>query len=225
MAVTFAFDVYGTLIDTHGLVSALDQWLGPKALEFSQHWRTKQLEYSFRRGLMGCYVDFSSCTADALRYTNSVFDSVLPGDAIEKLLSEYNTLPPFPDVKPALGRFRSSGHRLFAFSNGSSEKVTSLLGHAGLLHLFDGVVSVADVRSFKPDPRVYQHFLNVTGATSVNTWLISSNPFDVIGAQAVGYKTVWVKRNPQAVFDPWGSPTLTVNSLDSIANMDAGNFI
>jgi len=50
MAVTLAFDVYGTLIDTHGLVSALEKMIGSGAEEFSRIWREKQLEYSFRRG-------------------------------------------------------------------------------------------------------------------------------------------------------------------------------
>jgi 2-haloacid dehalogenase len=52
MSVTLAFDVYGTLIDTHGVVSALQALIGDKAKDFSHSWREKQLEYSFRRGLM-----------------------------------------------------------------------------------------------------------------------------------------------------------------------------
>jgi 2-haloacid dehalogenase len=53
MAITLAFDVYGTLIDTHGVVSALQKITGPeKAKVFSRIWREKQLEYSFRRGLI-----------------------------------------------------------------------------------------------------------------------------------------------------------------------------
>ena len=50
---TIAFDVYGTLIDTDGVVSQLREWIGSQADVFSQTWRSKQLEYSFRRGLCG----------------------------------------------------------------------------------------------------------------------------------------------------------------------------
>ena len=52
MAITLAFDVYGTLIDTHGVVSELNNLVQDKAEAFSHKWREKQLEYSFRRGLM-----------------------------------------------------------------------------------------------------------------------------------------------------------------------------
>ena len=51
-----------------------------------------------------------------------------------------------------------------------------------------------------------------------NAWLVSSNPFDVIGAISSGMRAAWIKRSPDAIFDPWGiEPTLTVNSLSNLA--------
>ena len=45
-------------------------------------------------------------------------------------------------------------------------------------------------------------------------WLISSNPFDVIGAKVIGLQSVWIRRSPDVIFDPWGiEPTLTVANL------------
>lgn len=55
MTITLAFDVYGTLIDTNGVVEVLHNIVGDKAGDFSRSWREKQLEYSFRRGLMKKY--------------------------------------------------------------------------------------------------------------------------------------------------------------------------
>ena len=66
MAVTLAFDVYGTLIDTQGVTAALAPHAGGRAADFSRAWRDKQLEYSFRRGLMKSYRNFAVCTAEAL---------------------------------------------------------------------------------------------------------------------------------------------------------------
>jgi 2-haloacid dehalogenase len=71
MPTTIAFDVYGTLIDTHGLVTALEKIMGDQARAFSQTWREKQLEYSFRRGLMQKYSSFAVCTSNALDYACS----------------------------------------------------------------------------------------------------------------------------------------------------------
>ena len=67
---TLALDVYGTLIDTNGVLLKLREHLGNQAEAFSALWRDKQLEYSFRRGLMNKYVDFSICTQEAFTYTS-----------------------------------------------------------------------------------------------------------------------------------------------------------
>ena len=54
--------------------------------------------------------------------------------------------------------------------------------------------------------------------------LISSNPFDVIGAKAAGWQAVWVQRTPENIFDPWEyRPDVTISSLTQLwGAIDAG---
>lgn len=218
MATTLAFDVYGTLIDTHGVIVALEKHVGNKASEFSRTWREKQLEYSFRRGLMQNYENFSICTSNALDYTSSYFKVPLSREDKEALLGAYRVLPAFDDVAEGLARAKKAGFRMFAFSNGSTDAVETLLRNADIRDYFIGVVSVDEIKSYKPNPGVYSHFLRRAGALGANTWLISSNPFDVIGAVSFGMRAAWVKRSPDALFDPWGiEPTLTINSFLNLA--------
>lgn len=218
MAITLAFDVYGTLIDTHGVMVALEKHVGDKTPEFSRTWREKQLEYSFRRGLMQNYENFSVCTSNALDYTGAYFKVPLSREDKEELMGAYRILPAFDDVSEGLARAKKSGFRMFAFSNGSADAVETLLKHAGIRDYFIGVVSVDEIKSYKPNPGVYSHFLRRAGALGTDAWLISSNPFDVIGAISSGMRAAWVKRTPDALFDPWGiEPTLTVNSLLNLA--------
>ena len=66
MQTTLAFDVYGTLIDTNGVVTALEKLIGGDAQKFSQSWRDKQLEYSFDGGL--CKTTKTSRFAQARRW-------------------------------------------------------------------------------------------------------------------------------------------------------------
>lgn len=217
MTITLAFDVYGTLIDTHGVVVALTRVVG-KPAEFSRTWREKQLEYSFRRGLMRNYENFAVCTRDALDHANAAFGAPLSQRDKDELMALYRVLPAFPDVAEGLAAARDAGLRLFAFSNGSADAVETLLANAGIRDYFAGVVSVDAVKSYKPDPAVYAHFLRQAGATGAEAWLISSNPFDVIGAISAGMRAAWVQRSPDALFDPWGiEPTLIVNSLVGLA--------
>jgi len=217
MSVTLAFDVYGTLIDTHGVVSRLQELIGEKAKDFSQTWREKQLEYSFRRGLMQNYENFAVCISNALDYTCAFYKVTFTKDQKHELLGNYRTLPAFKDVEDGLARLKAADFRLFAFSNGSEDAVEKLLVAAGIRDFFLGVVSVDDLKSFKPNPAVYSHFLRKSGASGSNAWLISSNPFDVIGAISAGMRAAWVQRSRDAIFDPWGiEPTITVENLGEL---------
>ncbi len=214
-----AFDVYGTLIDTQGVLDALQQVMGDTAPAFSKLWREKQLEYSFRRGLMRDYVDFSVCTRNALDYACLALKQPLEEDIRNKLMAVYKTLPAFPDALAGLEAAKAAGLPCYAFSNGSAAAVVGLLQHAGIRDYFEGVISVEALQTFKPNPDVYQHLLDTADVSAANAWLISGNPFDVLGALNHGMKTAWVKRSDEAIFDPWGPvPTIVINSLEQLTS-------
>jgi len=222
MNTTLAFDVYGTLIDTHGVVAALRAMVGDRAQAFSQAWRDKQLEYTFRRGLMQNYADFGVCTRQALDYTCSASGIELSAAQKRELLASYARLPAFADAREGLQRLRDRDFRLYAFSNGTAAAVAALLDAAGIGDFFVDIVSVDDLRSFKPNPAVYSHFLRRADALGADAWMISGNPFDVIGAMSAGMRAAWVQRSAQAVFDPWEiQPTITVNGLTDLARQIA----
>lgn len=217
MALTLAFDVYGTLIDTHGVVEALRPRLGSRALAFARAWRDKQLEYAFRRTAMGRYVDFSVCVEQALTYTAQAFGVTLGEGERGELLAAYQRLPAMSDAEPGLAALHGAGYCSYAFSNGSREAVSKLLGDSGLRPYVHDIVSVEEAGAFKPNPAVYQLFLERTGAAAERTWLVSSNAFDVIGALSAGWQAAWVRRLPDAIFDPWGvEPTVTVATLNEL---------
>ena len=217
---TIAFDVYGTLINTEGVVCRLREWIGSQAEEFSQTWRSKQLEYSFRRGLMQRYENFAVCTRQALDYCCAEYDVSFSVEQKDALLQSYRVLPAFADADEGLVALQAEGHRLFAFSNGTTEAVEEVLRASGLLKRFEGVVSCDALATFKPNPDVYRYFMKEAGDSN-DAWLVSGNPFDVIGAVSAGMKSAWVKRSDRAVFDPWGvEPTVTVATLSELCAHD-----
>lgn len=214
---TLAFDVYGTLIDTHGIRIALQTMIGERAMAFSKLWRDKQLEYSFRRGLMRNYQDFAQCTREALEYCNASFATDLGEQQKQELLRSYSTLPVYDDVKSGLELLAAEGYRLFAFSNGAQASVEGLLSNAGIKDFFIDIVSVDDIKTFKPNPDVYQHFLQRADSEAKDSWLVSSNAFDVAGAISAGMNAAWLQRSPEMIFDPWDiEPTVTVYNLPSL---------
>ena len=214
MSLSIAFDIYGTLIDINKINSLLIDLIGDRATEFSQKWRDKQLEYSFRRGLMKKYENFSVCTSDALEFTCSYYEIKITKEDKNILLNEYSTLPAFNDVDLGLKSMKKSGHRLFAFSNGTEAAVEKLLQSANIIHYFEGIISTDAVKSYKPDPVVYHYLLGSIKSQLSDTWLISSNSFDVIGAISSGINSVWIQRSEETIFDPWEiQPTLIINNL------------
>ena len=193
--------------------------VGEKAPHFTQLWRDKQLEYSFRKGLMGAYEPFPTCTSEALDYCCEHLEAPLTAKEKQVLLEGYKKLHAFPECKDALHVLQERGHKLFAFSNGTKADVESLIAHAKLDGYFDGIVAVDDMptpKTFKPDPRAYEYFCSIAGSTPASTCLVSSNPFDIIGSASCGWKTFWVQRTKDSTFDPWpsaGGPSVVLNSL------------
>jgi 2-haloacid dehalogenase len=213
-APVLAFDVYGTLIDPFHMEVYLRPTFGEKAREASELWRAKQIEYSFRRALMKKYAPFDVCTAQALRFVSAQLGISISEEAHAQLMAKYLKLPAYPDVTSALHELAARGFAIAACSNGTENAVRTLLGHAGILSRFSKIVSVDPIRTFKPDPAVYEYLVAELQGRRDRVWLISSNPFDVIGARACGLRTAWVQRDSKRAFDPWEfEPDVIVNGL------------
>ena len=215
-----AFDVYGTLIDTAGVTTSLREMVGDQAVAFSTLWRTKQLEYTWRYGLMGIYRNFRICTRQALDFCCAQLECDLSESEKSALMQKYLELPVFDDVLDGLEQLKSADIAMYAFSNGVPEDLQQLLTHAQIIDFMNGIVSVDVNKTFKPDPLVYQQFMEVAGVSPRNSWLISSNGFDICGAKAVGMHAVWLHRSPTICFDQWEfQPDRIVTSFKKMTDL------
>ncbi|MCL6438542.1 MAG: haloacid dehalogenase type II [Rubrobacteraceae bacterium] len=218
MPETLAFDIYGTLVDPLKMEEKLEPFAGEKAGHLAKLWREKQLEYTFRRALMRRYEDFGVCTRQALAFATQSVGLELSREDERNLISAYQSLPAFEDALPGLRALRSQGHEMSAFSNGVEESARKVLEQAGLFEYLNTVISADEVKSFKPDPEVYRNACERLGGAPEEVWLVSSNPFDVIGAKSFGMRAVWVRRDPKTLLDPWGiEPDLVVRDLLHLA--------
>lgn len=268
---TLVFDVYGTLVDPTDVTVLLESRLGENAVHFANQWRKKQLEYSYRMGLMRWYQPFSQCSKYAFEYTCEEFGVSFTDEEKKALFLRSLSLPAYDDAEEALKKFSQTDAGRFAFSNGVAEDVEAVLTYSNLRPYLQEVVSVDAIKIFKPSRIAYGYLLerialynNPNAEESTHdiqkestqldmdfgtsrclhyvesgldeqeqetvvkkpayamqdascVWLISSNPFDVIGAKVAGLQAVWIKRSPTSVFDPWGvEPTLTVATLTEL---------
>lgn len=213
-----AFDLYGTLVDPIRIWRRLENYVGDAAVRISEVWRQKQLEYTFRLTAMDQYEPFDQVTAKALDYALAALGQTISQEDRRTVLAEYDNLEPFPDVAAGLEKLRIAGYSMVVFSNGTPRMLGAAVRSAGIADAFHDLVSVDEVRTYKPSPRVYHLLAARLNRPADRVRLISSNPFDVIGAQAVGMQVAWVDR-AHGLFDTLGRrPQVVVASLVELAN-------
>jgi len=187
------FDVYGTLFDVHSVKEQAEELYPEHGEAISKRWREKQLEYSFLRQLNGQYVPFSQVTQDALRYTLLELKLHVTEEQITTLMETYLTLDVYPEVSSVLETMAHK--RLVVFSNGSHDMLDPLIEQSGLADRFEHLVSVDDIKQYKPAPASYMHALNTLGLKREEILFMSSNGWDITGAKSFGFKTAWINRN------------------------------
>ncbi|VWX35365.1 haloacid dehalogenase type II [Exiguobacterium oxidotolerans] len=187
------FDVYGTLFDVHAVKAKADELYPEHGADISQVWRQKQLEYSFLRQLNGQYVPFSQVTRDALRYALLQLKLHVTEENIAALMEAYLELSHYEEVEAVLHEM--SGKQLAVFSNGSHDMLDSLIEQSGLGSLFDHIISVDDIKQYKPTPAAYMHALNTLGLKREEVLFMSSNGWDITGAKSFGFRTAWINRS------------------------------
>jgi len=214
-----AFDMYGTLVDPIRIGDQLERHLPDGSSRVAAAWRQKQLEYTFRLTAMDRYEDFEKVTRKALDYALATVGGELDEDQKDALMSQYNDLEKFADVEPGLERLREAGHDMVVFSNGSPRMLEELMDRARLRPFFPrGFISVDEIETYKPSPKVYRHVAETLGRRVGEVRLVSSNPFDVVGAEAAGMLAAWVDRSG-GVFDPLGPrPETVVGDLTKLAD-------
>ena len=219
-----AFDMYGTLVNPLRIWQQLEQFIPGdtsvtrEAQRIAEVWRQKQLEFTFRLTVMEQYEDFEQVTRKALDYALAMARKHLDTDQKNTLMAQYNDLERFADVEPGLQRLKEAGYTMVVFSNGSPAMLDAIMQAAKLQEYFQGFVSVDEVKVYKPSPKVYRHVAERLGRAIENVRLMSSNPFDVIGARNAGMQAAWIDRSG-GLFDPLDArPDMVVSTLLELAD-------
>lgn len=206
-----AFDAYGTLFDVHSVIRLCEELWPGKGERLSQLWRTKQLEYTWQRTLMGRYEDFGRVTEAGLRYACDALGLSCGEAQRQRLMDEYLRLATFPDVKEALSRL--SGLKLAILSNGSPAMLRGVVANAALSSVIPHVLSVDEIRMYKPRPEVYEIAVRRLGVKKEAIGFVSSNCWDACGAKSYGFTTFWINRTGAPVDGLGASPDYVVKSL------------
>ncbi|MCC4118156.1 haloacid dehalogenase type II [Aromatoleum toluclasticum] len=207
------FDAYGTLFDFNSAAHGARDELGDAWQPLSDLWRQKQLQYTWLRGLGAHYADFWQVTGDALDFALATLKLNRPG-LRNRLMALYLELDCYPEVPKVLGELKAAGLRLAILSNGSMPMLSAVVRRNGLEDLFDAVLSVEEVRTFKPHPSVYRLAPSRLGLEPEHICFLSSNAWDAFSAKAFGCRVLWCNRFGQ---QPEGIPALPDAEIETLA--------
>jgi len=214
----FVFDAYGTLLDVDAAAREAAAEPGMEALKenwlpIAKGWRERQLRYSWLCSMMGKYDDFWELTIRALDTTLEEHALASNDKVRARLLSLYSKLSAYQEVPEVLANLKAAGHRLAVLSNAYPSMLVKALDAAGISEWFDELLSVDVLKCYKPTPAVYQLIPERFDCKPSDVTFFSSNNWDVSGAGAFGFKTIWVNRTGV----PWdnlpGKPDIIVNSI------------
>lgn len=197
---TCVFDAYGTLFDVSAAARIAAGEPGRDALAqnwpaLAEHWRQKQLQYTWLRAVTGEHTDFWEVTQQGLDW--ALEKTGLDGDADlrARLLDLYHELQAYAEVPAMLAHLKDAEVNTAILSNGSPNMLQGAVVSAGIEGLLDAVLSVEDVGVFKPSARVYQMVPDRFDCAPEDVLFVSSNGWDVAGASGFGFRTVWVNRS------------------------------
>jgi 2-haloacid dehalogenase len=194
-----AVDVVETLVSLDAVAAVLeDLGVGPHALD---RFFTRLLRDGFALAASGAYRPFREVADGAL----AAVAPVLTPPQRTEVLAAFSRLDAHPDARPALERLHRAGVPVVALTNGAAATTTTLLQRAGLDALVDRVISIDEVRTWKPAPAPYRHAADLMGVEPRRVAHVAVHGWDVHGAQRAGLTTGWASRLEgtfPATFDP-----------------------
>ncbi|WP_153124328.1 haloacid dehalogenase type II [Peribacillus tepidiphilus] len=210
----FLFDVYGTLFDVYSVKEKCEEFFPSKGEQISLTWRKKQIEYSFLREMMGQYTSFSEVTKDSLLYAVEESRETINAEQMNQLLIAYRNLEPFQETKDVLSQLQ--GKTVAVFSNGSRDMLEPLIHESELHEWLPIIISVDDVKHYKPVKEAYQHAVDVLKVKKDEVLFLSSNGWDIAGAKNFGFQTAWINRQNMPTEKLPVTPNYEYNDLNGL---------
>ena len=211
------FDVNETLLDLRPLKESIGKALGGRP-ELAPIWFTTMLQYSMVTTLADRYSDFAKSGAACLQMVARNQGIELSEHAAKEAVAPICSLPPHPDVIPALERLRDAKYRLVTLTNSSKRAVDDQMRNSGLAGFFESLLSVEEVGLYKPHTHIYRWAARRVGADESECLLVAAHGFDVAGAAWAGMRTAFIARPGQQMFPLGPAIDIVIPSFTELAD-------
>ena len=216
------FDLYGTIVDMQkGLTEIATPYLLNKGWtgnpnSFVTWWRRTHFENSMIDALLDRgHTPYREIGRRAVTLTLERANIKHTSDEVMWLVSQIETLKPFPDAANALSRLHKR-YKLVILSNGDPDMLENAKPHIG--YLFDDYISIATSGYFKPHAATYKKAAEILKTDIGKIMHIANHAFDCIGAQAQGMRGGYINRRDRPYEDTPYQPHLVVNNLKELAD-------
>ena len=175
---------------------------------------TRLLRDGFALAASGAYRPFPEVADGALA---AIAPGLTRADR-EGVLAAFRRLNAHPDARPALERLAGSGLPVVTLTNGTAANTAALLDRNDLGGLVDRVISIDDVRVWKPAAVPYVHAAGVLGVEPHRLALVAAHAWDVHGAKRAGLLSGWVSRLEGAFPATFDRPDVTGADLVEVVD-------
>jgi len=216
MTRTAIFDINETTLDLSPVRQVVDDLTGPAGGHTV--WFQKLLQLSMTATITENYVDFTTLARAALDAVAEAGGRRLPVDAWDRVASAMGSLVAYPEVHAGLRLLREADWTTVALTNSAPATVETQLAHADLTPLFDLILSVDAVRSYKPAGAPYTYAAEQVGAEPGDLWMVACHDWDLAGARAVGMSTAFVARPAMSYSPNYPSPEITADDFKHLTD-------
>ncbi len=176
-------------------------------------WFTRLLRDAMALTAAGGYTGFAEVATSAL---NAETRGELSNTQLEWVVAGFGELTAQPDAVAAVRAARAAGLRVFTLSNGAAATTHGFLERAGIIDDVEAVLSIDDVRAWKPAPVVYQHALAHAGVRAQDAALVAVHSWDLYGARQAGFTTGWCPRLERIPTPLFGTADVVADTLDAV---------
>jgi len=203
MPTALVFDVNETLLDLGALDPHFQRVFGDAAVR--RQWFQQFVANFLVTVVLGTYVDFGTIGRGALDMVADRLGKTLTDDDRKRILGTIRELPPHPEVRASLERLKAAGFRLGTLTNSTKDVAGAQMRNAGLIDLFEHVLSADEVKRLKPAAEPYRMAAERFGVPIGDLRLVAAHAWDIAGALHAGCKAAFVAR-PGMVLDPIHKP-------------------
>ena len=216
------FDIFGTVMDLTGsLAGPAGDFLAANGSDmtgqaFYADWRERQRIEQYQDSLLMLgHSGYLETCRRAFVYCLKKHNVNYTADGVREFMQVYMDLRPYADAIEGL-KSLGSRYKLVALSNGEQWYLENLLV-SNVPVEFDAIISVDQVGAFKPAPGIYRKAVQRLGCEPGEIMMVAAHAFDILGAQACGFRAAYVNRYKLPTEDSEYQPDIIVDDFVALA--------